>query len=342
MKVLVLGGTGFLGRHIVAAALARGDEVTTFNRGISDPGAFSNVEKLFGDREGDLDALRGRRWDVAIDCSGYIPRAVRASARLLADAVDLYAFISSISVYAHATMPGLEESDPVLVPPAGAEADERVTPESYGWLKAAAERAAEEALPGRVLVVRAGLLIGPYDNVARFTYWVHRVAEGGEVLAPGRPTRPVQIIDARDLADFLLQMAADRRPGTYNVTGLPGMLAMGQILRACRGVTESESTFTWVSEEFLRNEQVPLFDALPFWVPESLNGLMAVSVDRAVGAGLSFRPLAETIHDTGRWIETTGHGNPPWTIHVGDIEIEVGISRNRERALLESWHALHG
>ncbi len=209
MKLLVLGGTVFLGRHLVEAATARGHSVTLFNRGQHNPELYPEVEKLRGDRDSDLSALQGRRWDAVIDTCGYLPRAVRASAELLADAVDHYTFISSISVYADFHTPAMDESAPV-----GTLADEtveEVTGETYGPLKALCEQAAERALPGRVLNIRPGLIVGPHDPTDRFTYWPVRVARGGEVLAPGRPHVPVQVIDGRDLAEWTVRMVEARQ-----------------------------------------------------------------------------------------------------------------------------------
>ncbi len=217
MRILILGGTVFVGRHLVEAALARGHEVTLFNRGQHGPDLYPGVEKLRGDRDGGLDALRGRRWDAAIDTCGYVPRIVRASATLLANAVDHYTFISSVSVYPEAHTRHLDEDSPV-----GAlddESVEDVTPETYGPLKALCEQAAEGAMSGRALTIRPGLIVGPHDPTDRFTYWPRRVAQGGEVLAPGRPERPVQIIDARDLAAWTLQLVASGARGVYNATG---------------------------------------------------------------------------------------------------------------------------
>jgi 2'-hydroxyisoflavone reductase len=217
MYLLILGGTGFLGRHLVEAALGDGHRVALFNRGLSGPDLFPEVETIQGDRDGDLSVLQGRRWDAAIDTCGYVPRLVRASAGLLADAVDHYAFISSISVYSDAIGPGADEGAPVeeLDGPTVVE----VTGETYGGLKALCERAAEEEMPGRVLNVRSGLISGPHDPTNRFTYWPRRVAAGGEVLAPDRPERRVQFIDVRDLAAWIVAMSAELRTGTYNATG---------------------------------------------------------------------------------------------------------------------------
>ena len=189
MNLLILGGTVFLGRHLVEAALARGHAVTLFNRGQHNPDLFPEVERLRGDRDGDLQALEGRRWDAVVDTCGYVPRVVRASAEMLAPNVDHYTFISSISVYADTSKPGIDEQAPVgtLDDPT----TEEVTGESYGPLKALCEQAAEAAMPGRVLNIRPGLIVGPHDPTDRFTYWVRRVAEGGEVLAPGNPHAPV-------------------------------------------------------------------------------------------------------------------------------------------------------
>src|SRR5688572_29497367 len=197
MRLLVLGGTKFLGRAVVEAAVARGHEPTLFHRGLTNPGLFPDLEHLRGDRDGGLAALQGRTWDAVIDPSGYVPRIVRASAELLADAVEHYTFISSISVYPSFPTPGMDESSPV-----GTLEDPTVedVPAHYGPLKALCEQAAEAAMPGRVFHVRAGLIVGPNDPSDRFTYWPVRVAKGGDVLAPGSPERPVQIIDVRDLA----------------------------------------------------------------------------------------------------------------------------------------------
>src|SRR5262249_55921530 len=245
MKLLILGGTIFLGRYLVEAALAAGHDVTLFNRGQHNPELYPEVEKLRGDRDGGLAALRGRRWDAVVDTSGYLPRVARASAELLADAVDHYTFISSISVYPHFRSLGTDESAPVdtLDDPN----IEEVTGETYGPLKALCEQAAEQALPGRTLVIRPGLIVGPHDYSDRFTYWVRRVAQGGEVLAPERPDWHTQIIDVRDLAEWTLRMAERRLVGVYNATGPAYDLSFGQLLDTCRAVSGSDARFTWVS-----------------------------------------------------------------------------------------------
>src|ERR671919_793322 len=217
MDLLILGGTGFLGRHLVEAALGDGHRPTLFNRGLNEPGLFPEVEKLEGDREGNLSAHLGRRWDAVIDTCGYVPRFVRVSAGLLADAIEHYTFVSSISVFSDAIAPGADEEAPVRELPDPTV--EEVTEETYGGLKALCERAAEEMLPDRVLNVRPGLISGPHDPTDRFTYWPRRVAAGGEILAPGRPDRAEQIIDARDLAAWCVGLAESRPAGILNAIG---------------------------------------------------------------------------------------------------------------------------
>jgi 2'-hydroxyisoflavone reductase len=205
MDLLVLGGTRFLGRHLVEEALGRGHQVTLFNRGESNPGLFPEVEELRGERGGDLSPLRGRRWDAAIDTSGYLPREVRRSAEILAGSAGHYTFVSSISVYEDFARTGIDEDAPVLEPPDPEPVE--LDWELYGGLKVGCERAVEAAMPGRALVVRPGMIVGPHDYTDRFPYWRRRVAEGGDVLAPGDPERQVQLIDARDLAGWMLRMA---------------------------------------------------------------------------------------------------------------------------------------
>lgn len=328
MKVLVLGGTAFLGRHIVEAALAGGHEVTLFNRGQRDPDAFADVEQLRGDRNGDLAEVRGRRWDAVIDTSGYLPRQVQASAGLLADAVEHYIFISSISVYARLDQPGIDETAPVAT--LDAANVEEVTSETYGALKALCEQAAEAAMPGRVLVLRPGLIVGPYDYMDRFPYWVGRVARGGEVLAPGQPGQPVQIIDARDIAGWSLRMAAARQVGVYNTTGPGERLTMGQLLEACKQVTGSDARFTWVDEAFLVAHEVGAWEELPLWVPSTerdMVGILQVNIDKAVADGLRFRPLVHTVRDTWAWLQTL----------PADRAWRAGLSTERETELLAQW-----
>lgn len=343
MRLLILGGTKFLGRYVVEAALARGHGVTLFNRGQLNPELFPEVEKLRGDRDGGLDALRGRRWDVVVDSSGYSPRVVRDSARLLADAAGHYVFISSQSVYRDTSVPDLDEEYPV-----GNITDERLREaealkqselttapffwEIYGPLKALCERAAEEEMPGRVLHVRAGLIVGPHDYSDRFTYWPRRVAEGGDVLAPGDPERQVQFIDVRDLAAWVLDMAGARRAGTFNVTGPDYRLTMGRVLEGCRGTTGSDARFIWVDEKFLLDARVGPWVEVPLWMPESNETnrhFMGICVAKAVAAGLKFRPLSETVRDTLEWDLTRPAAAPR----------RAGLAREKERAVLDAWRA---
>ena len=325
MDVLILGGTGFLGRHLVEAALGEGHRVTLFNRGLSEPDLFPEVEKLEGDRDGDLSVLRGRQWDAVIDTCGYVPRVVRASANVLAGAVDHYTFVSSISVYSDGIAAGADEEAPVRELPDPTV--EEVTGETYGGLKALCERAAEEEMPGRVLNVRPGLISGPHDPTDRFTYWPRRISAGGEVLAPDREERTVQYIDVRDLAAWIIGMSGERRTGTYNATGPDYELTMGRLLEECEAASGAGAELVWVTEDFLEENGVQPFTELPLWVPREDAALLAVDCSRAIGAGLAFRPLAATIEDVLAFDRARPAGREP----------AAGLRPEREQELLRAW-----
>lgn len=334
MHLLVLGGTLFLGRHVVEAALSAGHRVTLFNRGTR-PLAWPGVEQLIGDRDGGLAALDGRRFDAVVDTSGYVPRLVGAAARRLADVVEHYTFISSASVYTDFSRPGLDERSPVRQIDDPTSEDIRA---HYGALKALCERAVDEALPDRGLHVRAGLIVGPFDASGRFGYWVGRVAEGGDVLAPGDPERAIQMVHARDLADWIVAMAADRKTGTYNATGPAERCTMGELLDACRNVSASDARLTWVDDAFLVAQEVAPFTELPLWLPPSDAGLLALDASRAIDAGLWFRPLAQTVEETLTWLRAPRREDVPARLANGASTV-AGLTVERERALLAAWRA---
>ncbi len=318
MDILILGGTNFLGPHIVAAAQARGHRLTLFNRGTRD--LFPDVEKIRGDRNSDLALLQGRRWDAAIDTSGYIPRTVRLSTEALAHAVERYIFISTISVYADFSRPGMDESAP-LAKLTDANVEE-VTNETYGGLKVLCEQAVEQALPGHSLLIRPGFIVGPGDVTDRFTYWPYRVAQGGEMLLPGKPELRLQFIDARDLAAWIMRMAEERQVGTYNATGPDYPLTMGRLLEECQSVTgRNDLRPLWVDEKFLLQREV----YPPLWAPAEEAGAHAVDCGKALRAGLTFRPLAATIRDTLAW--------------KNGGELIAGLKPEQEKQLLQQWRA---
>jgi len=329
MKLLILGGTVFLGRATVEAALARGHEVTLFNRGQSNPDIFPEVEKLVGDRDSDLAPLKGRKWDAVIDTCGYVPRLVRKSVEVLADSVDHYTFISSISVYADTHKIGTLEEDAVGV--IEDETVEVVDGETYGPLKALCEQAAEEVMPGRVLIIRPGLIVGRYDPTDRFTYWPVRVARGGEVLAPDNPGFKEQVIDVRDLVEWNIRMAEAGKVGIYNGTGPEQPFTMGELMEVSKQVSGSDATFTWLPEEFLLEKEVGPWMELPMWIPSTMagigQGLMQVSVARAVADGLTFRPLADIVKDTLDFAAT----------RPADHEWSAGMKTERESEILKAW-----
>ena len=346
MKLLIIGGTRFVGRHLVTAALARNHEVTLFNRGKHSSAALANVETIHGDRNSDLAKLQGRRWDAVVDTCGYLPRSVRAAAEILAPSVGIYVFISSLSVYADVSRLGIDESAPVATLTSeqleranridsSGQASAVTYEEMYGGLKSLCEQAAEEVLPNRVLIIRPGLIIGPDDYTDRFTYWVERVARGGEVLAPGRPDRYLQFIDVRDLGEWIVRMIESKETGVYNANSLPRSLTMGRVLEECRMVSKSDASFTWVSEEFLQREKVAAWSEMPLWLPEEgaphLKGFMFIDCQKAVSSGLSFRPLNDTIKDTLTWRETS----------CPDEELKAGLDSDKEQRLLRKWHEAH-
>jgi nucleoside-diphosphate-sugar epimerase len=318
VKLLVIGGPRFLGRGVTDAALAGGHEVTFFNRGRTNPELYPDVERLVGDRSGDLDLLRGHVWDAVIDTCGYLPHTVRSSAETLADS-GVYCFVSSVSVYAAFTMVNDEES---AVAQLGALSADEVTEESYGPLKALCEDAVRDVFGSRALVVRPGLIVGPHDPTGRFTYWPHRVARGGDVLAPAPPEAPTQFIDVRDLGTWLVDLCDRGASGTYNATH-PG-LSWEELLDTCRRVAASDATITWVAPEFLVEQEVGEWMELPLWlVDPALEYADRVDVGRALDAGLRFRPLDETVRATLDEAETTE---------------AAGLRPEREAELLASWH----
>jgi 2'-hydroxyisoflavone reductase len=328
MRVLILGGTQFLGRHLVNSALARGHAVTTFTRGKHDDVLPPAVERLNGNRDGDMSALTGQTWDAVIDTSGYVPRVVGATAQLLAAQAGFYVFVSSISVYKD--WPGVSAIDESYNVSALEDPSvEEVNGETYGALKALCEREVEAAFNGRCAIVRPGLIVGPYDPTNRFTYWPDRVARGGEVLAPGRPENHTQIIDARDLADWLVTLAERRTTGVYNATGPDYPLTMQRALETMREESGSDARFTWVSDEFLERNEVGAWMEMPLWIPEKEGpGVGDVNCGRALAAGLTFRPLEETVRDTLAWRKMA----------PTDAEWPAGLKPDRERELLALWH----
>jgi 2'-hydroxyisoflavone reductase len=341
MKILIIGGTKFLGRHLINAALKNGHEVTLFNRGRFSQEEFENVEQIHGDRNSDLEKLAGRRWDSVIDTCGYLPQNVKASAEFLRDAVGQYIFVSSVSAYKNFSQPDFDENAPLAelndeqkmraakIDPKG-ELTGPVLGEMYGALKVLCEREVLNTMPDRALIVRPGLIVGEYDWTDRFSYWVMRTKSGGEVLAPGTPERFVQFIDAYDLARWIVKMAEENLNGIFNATGKPFELTFGALLEEIKSVTESDARFTWVTEDFLQSENVAPWSEMPLYLPESdadLKGFLAANVDKALAKGLTFRPLGETIRETLNWRK-----------NVKD-ELKAGIIAEREAELLEKWHA---
>jgi len=324
MKILIIGGTRFLGRHLVESARARQHEVTLFNRGKSNPTLFPQVETILGDRENDLDKLSGRAWDAVVDVAGYVPRIVRLSATGLERSVGRYVFISSISVYAGFSKIGINESDPVGK--IEDQAFEEITGESYGPLKALCEKAIQDTYGERALIVRPGLIVGPNDPTDRFTYWPVRVARGGDVLAPEKPDVPVQIIDVRDLSDFIIKLIEEKASGIYNATGPDYELILGALLEACKQVSDSDANFKWASVEFLNQNNVAAWSDMPVWVPDTEEdaGFSRTDISKAINAGLKFRPLKDTVRDTIEWSNTRS----------ADHEWRAGITLEREAELL--------
>jgi 2'-hydroxyisoflavone reductase len=310
MKLLVLGGTKFLGRHAVDAALAAGHEVTLFTRGRTNAELFPDAEHRRGDRDGGLDALGGGSWDGVIDTSGYVPRVVRQSAERLCDAARRYVFVSSISVYDDFSRP-VDESSSVaeLADPSSEDVQT-----DYGALKAACERVVEETFGERSARVRAGLIVGPHDGTDRFTYWPRRIAAGGEVLAPGDPAAPVQFVDARDLGAWLVRLALDGPGGVFNATGPSEPLSFAEFLERARTALGSDASFVWTDEQRILEAEVQPWTELPLWLPGSdYAGMARADISRALAAGLVFRPVEKTVVDTLAWDRTVPGGRP--TLH---------------------------
>ena len=326
MNILILGGTAFLGPHIVEYAISKGHKLTLFNRGKTNPGMFPDVEKLIGDRDGDLKALEGKKWDAAIDTCGYYPRVVKDSAELLAKAVNQYVFISSVSVYADFKKIGIDES--YNVGRIEDETTEKITGETYGPLKALCEQAAEAAMPGRTTNIRPGLIVGPLDRSDRFTYWPVRVDRGGEVLSPGDPNASVQIIDVRDLAGWIVRMVEDGHTGVYNAVGPKGTLTLQELLHGCKVVSGSDASFTWVDSKFLLSQNVGPWMELPIWTGEEDSpGFEKVSNKKAVEKGLAFQPVGSTIKDTLEWAKS----------RPADYKWRAGLDPEKEKKVLKEW-----
>jgi 2'-hydroxyisoflavone reductase len=339
LRILILGGTGFTGPHQVRYALARGHQVTLFNRGRQPHAWPGEVVELVGDRNsGDLKALEGGEWDVCIDNPTTLPFWVRDAGRALRDRVKQYVFISTISVYASDDK-AADESAPVVgykgADPMAETSDtfRRNVAALYGPLKAVSEQEAQRQFGDRTTVIRPGLIVGPGDETDRFTYWPVRLARGGEVLAPGDGTDPVQFIDARDLAEWTIRMVETSTTGTFNATGPAQPLATREMLAGIGAAVRADVQLVWVSAAFLEAEQVSPWSDLPVWVPgqgESA-GFARRDIGRALGAGLAFRPLATTAADTLAWFREQPAER--------QAKLRAGLDAARETAVLARWRA---
>lgn len=335
LSILILGGTAFLGPAIVESALERGHSITLFNRGKTNPDLFPKVERIKGDRDPEKDEglnglMNDMTWDVCIDTSGYFPRHVKASAELLAPRVGQYVFVSSVSVYPDDGTKNVTEEMPVAT--IEDETVEKIDGQTYGPLKALCEQAAEAALPGRTLNVRPGLIVGPRDRSDRFTYWPVRVRRGGEMLCPNSPNDLLQVIDVRDLGDWMLDMCEQSVNGVFNLVGPEGRLTFGEMLGTCRQVSGSNAEFTWVDTEFIETNEIAPWAELPCWLPSEgeYAGWGTTSNAKALAAGLTFRPLADTVRDTLAWWDTLPEERR--------TKMRSGIAPEREAELLKKWH----
>jgi 2'-hydroxyisoflavone reductase len=335
LKILALGGTRFLGPHVAEYALARGHTVTFFNRGRTNPGVLPQVERIQGDRNGQLDGLKGRSWDAVIDTSGYVPRHVRLSAELLRPQVPHYVFISTVSVYASFASAN-DESSPVGK--LEDESVEKVDGANYGPLKALCESAATAAYGAdRTTVIRPGLIVGPDDNTDRFTYWPARAARGGQLVAPGTPKDPVQVIDVRDLAAFTIHAVEQRMAGVFNALSPVGRYTIGDVVNesiaAARKIVDPDPPpqAVWLPAEFLAEQQVAPWSDMPVWAPSvgEEAGFALTSAARAIQAGLGIRPMADTVADTLRW-----HLGRPESER---LKLKAGLSPERETEVLAAW-----
>jgi 2'-hydroxyisoflavone reductase len=334
LRILVLGGTGFTGPYQVRYAISRGHKVTTFNRGKTHPGELPReVEQLVGDRNGKLDALKDRQWDVVIDNPTTLPAWVRDAAQILKGNVARYVFISTISVYGE-TAEGVDETAPLAKydgPDPYKETLEAMKAsgyKTYGPLKALSEQEAEKWFPGKTLIIRPGLIVGPRDETDRFTYWPVRIDRGGEILAPGTPDDPVQFIDARDLAEWTIRMVENRDAGSYNATGPAKPLGIGGMLDGIKDALKSNANFTWVSEDFLTEQKVESWSDMPVWTGKE-SGMARTNIARALSKGLTFRPLAETARDTLAWFKSQSQGR--------QSHLKAGLTPEREAEVLAAW-----
>lgn len=335
MKYLIIGGTKFLGRHIIKAALKEGHDVTIFTRGRQKVELDSRVEQLTGDRNSNLEALKGRKWDRVIDTCGYTPWEVESATKLLAQSCGHYTFISSISVYTDLEKPKVNEETKVET----ISADELQKIKNgeikdaimmhYGALKYLCEEAAKKEMPRRVLNVRPGLIVGEFDPTDRFTYWINKISKGEEVLCPGRKDALVQFINAEDLAQWIIKASEKAIVGEFNATGPNYNLTMEALLEKCKEVSKSNATLTWASEEFLLNNKVQYWSEMPLWIPDSINspGFLDADITKALGEGLEFKSLEDTILDTLNYAKTREEA----------YSYKAGLSFEREKELLKLW-----
>ncbi len=329
--LLILGGTGFIGPHLTEEAQRRGWKVTHFNRGKHEPNGVAGVETLIGDRNGQLDALKDRKWDALVDDTGFIPKYVKMSAELLAPNVGYCLYISSISAYAGFATPNDEHS------PLGKLEDpnvEKVTNDTYGPMKALCEQYSAAAFKDRVSIVRPGYIVGPLDASDRFTYWPVRASRGGEMLAPGTPKDPIQVIDVRDLAAFMMRLVESRTHGTFNADSAPRALAMGQLVNASVAASPNAGTkVAWVSEDYLAAHWKPDDLDLPPWAPTKGDeaGFSLTSTAAAEKAGLRIRALEVTVRDTLAWFQTLPAER--------QAKLKAGLDPVKEADTLKAWHA---
>src|SRR6266699_3315686 len=338
LRILILGGTGFTGPFQVKYALSRGHKVTVFNRGKTHPGELpKQVEQLTGDRNGQLEALKGKQWDVCIDNPTTLPAWVRQAAQFMKGNVGRYVFISTISVYAD-TSTGPDENAP-LAKYEGADPFKETLQamkasgyKTYGPLKALSEQETQKWFPDKSLIIRPGLIVGPRDETDRFTYWPVRIDRGGEVLAPGDPSDPVQFIDGRDVAEWVIRMVEQRETGIYNATGPAKELGIGQMLDTIKSANKSNATFTWVNADFLEAQKVAPWSDMPVWIPprgEEAGGAR-ISIQRALAKGLTFRPLADTARDTLAWFKSQPAER--------QSKLRAGVTPEKEKEVLAAWY----